>query len=101
VRVVVSGLKAYHVQPKGFGTFREEDGTFVPAEQGGARGTKNLQLPVGLTGIVTKIYDEENHVSANHPIQAKFTPDAPHVEKYNPTVPFLMHFSPEEVECVE
>jgi hypothetical protein len=100
VRVVVSGIKAYQVQPKGFGSF-SEDGTFCPAEKSGAsRGTKNLQLPIGLTGIVTKIYDEENHVSANHPIQAKFTPDAPHVEKYNPTVPFLMHFSPQELECV-
>lgn len=99
VRVIAKDLKAYQVSPKGFGKF-DDSGKFVPAPQGGARGTKNLVIPVGLVGIVTKVYDEDD-VSANFPIQAKFVPGAPFVEKYDPTVPFLMHFLPEELECVE
>jgi hypothetical protein len=99
VRVIAKDLKAYQVSPKGFGKF-DDSGNFVPAPEGGARGTKNLEIPVGLVGVVTKVYDEDD-VSANFPIQTKFVPGAPFVEKYDPTVPFLMHFLPEELECVE
>jgi hypothetical protein len=100
VRVIVKDLRAYQVSPKGFGKFDDDTGQFVPAPEGGARGTKNLEIPIGLVGIVTKVYDEDD-VSANFPIQVKFVPGAPFVEKYDPTVPFLMHLLPEEVECVE
>lgn len=100
VRVIANNLKAYQVSPKGFGKFDSVTGTFIPVPEGGARGTKNLEIPVGLVGTVTKVYNQDD-VSANFPIQVKFVPDAPFVEKYNPTVPFLMHFLSDEVECVE
>mmetsp|Transcript_10606 Transcript_10606/g.17562 ORF Transcript_10606/g.17562 Transcript_10606/m.17562 type:complete len:164 (-) Transcript_10606:1025-1516(-) len=98
VKIVAEGLKAYQVSGKGFGLY--EDGKFVPAAEGVERGLKNLALPVGMTGIVNKVYNVDE-VSANHPIQAKFQPG-----KYNdesgldPPVKFLMHFDLKEIEAV-
>lgn len=98
VRVVVDHLKAYQVSLPGYGKYGP-DKKFVPVPPGGPRGTKNLLLPVGIRGEVSKVYDVDD-VSANHPIQVKFFPGKHVDEGYDPPVPFIMHFSPEEIECV-
>jgi len=98
VRVTVENLKAFQVPPKGFGTF-DENKNFVPASDTVERGKKNLAVPVGLRGVVNKVYDVDE-VSANWPIQVKFMPSKNADEGYDPPVAFLMHFEPHEVECV-
>jgi hypothetical protein len=98
VRVVVNHLKAYQVSLPGYGSYGP-DKKFVAAPPGGTRGTKNLLLPIGIRGVVTKVYNVDD-VSANHPIQVKFFPGKHVDEGFDPPVPFIMHFSPEEIECV-
>lgn len=93
VRVAVANLKAHQVPPKAYGTFDTESGEFLFSKT-----QKYLTIPVGLMGLVTKVYDNL-HVSANYQIQVKFKPSEG--EKYNVPVPFLMHFDPNEVEVVE
>lgn len=91
VRIVSDGLKAFQVSAKGRGRF--EGGSFVAHDE------PYLSLPVGLRGIVTKVYDVD-HVSANFPVQVKFVPGE-HVDGGLDTpVPFLMHFLPNEIEIV-
>lgn len=98
VKVSAEGLKAYQVNKKGQGSF--VDGKFVPIGDDEGRKSKNLVLPVGMAGIVTKLYNTEE-VSANFSVQAKFIPG-----KYNddsgidPPVAFLMHFATQEIEAV-
>ena len=98
VRVVAKDLKAYQVPPKAYGSF-DSDKNFVPAPEGGDRLTQNLKIPVGLRGVVNKIYDD-NEVSANFPIQVKFVPGEHVDEGFDTPVQFLAHFSPDEVEVV-
>jgi hypothetical protein len=98
VRVAAEGIKAYQVKPQGFGKF-DENKNFVPATKGGPRGTKNLLIPVGMRGVVTKAYNVDD-ISANFPIQVKFTPGENVDEGYDPPVPLLMHLLPEELELV-
>jgi hypothetical protein len=99
VKVVVEGLKAFQVSRKGQGSF--VDGVFVPAPEGDLeRAQKNLKLPVGMVGVVTKLYNTDE-VSSNLPIQAKFKPDTHNEESgLNPPVAFLMHFESKEIEIV-
>jgi hypothetical protein len=99
VQVVASGLKAYQVNAKGQGSF--VDGKFVQAPQEGIpRGKKNLEIPVGMRGIVTKIYDVED-VAANCPVQVKFEPGKHNeLDGFDPPVAFFMHFTESEVETV-
>lgn len=99
VRIVAKGLKAYQVQPKAYGSF-DSDKKFVPAPKDGDRTTQSLVLPVGLRGVVSKIYDNED-VSANFPIQVKFVPGEHVDEGFDTPVRFLSHFSPEEIDVVE
>jgi hypothetical protein len=98
VQISVPDLKAFQVQSKGFGHF--EDGTFVPlvVDNTTPRAFKNLVLPVGMRGIVTKVYDPDGAVSVNLPVQVKFVPGA--YPGLNPPVPFLMHFETNEIETV-
>ena len=98
VRIAAEGIKAYQVKPKGFGKF-DENKNFVPALKGGPRDTKNLVVPVGMRGVVTKVYDVDD-ISANFPIQVKFTPGENTDEGYDPPIPFIMHLLPEELELV-
>lgn len=100
VKVIASGLSAYQVPPKGYGSFTEK-GQFVALSptDSGERRNKCLKLPIGLTGIVTKVYDEQE-ISSNLPIQVKFEPGAFPNADFDPPVPFLMHFAAKEVECV-
>lgn len=98
VRVAAEDTKAYQVNPKAFGKF-DANKKFIPAKSGGERGTKNLLIPVGMRGVVTKVYDV-NDVSANFPVQVKFTPGENVDEGYDPPVTFIMHFEPEELELV-
>ena len=58
IRIAVDKLKAYQVPAKGQGLFNDNK-EFVPAPQDSPRGSRNLVLPVGLRGEVTKIYDVE------------------------------------------
>lgn len=99
VRVVASDLKAYHVMPKGHGKFDPTTKEFIPAPGGGERGVKNLVIPVGLRGVVTRVYDTHD-IGSNLPILVKFAPGANVEEGFDPPVPFIMHFDSHEVECV-
>lgn len=96
VRVCVDGLKAYQINAKGQGMFDEKK-IFVPDVSDSKK--KCLALPMGLRGTVTKVYDE-NVVSANLPIQVKFTPGMNTEEGFDVPTALLMHFTAEEVECV-
>jgi hypothetical protein len=100
VRVAVENLKAYQVPAKSFGTFNENK-EFVPAPADAPRGTKNLVLPIGLRGVVSKVYDGDD-ISANFPIQVKFMPadkGGNADEGYDAPVALIMHFDPNEIEC--
>jgi len=101
VRVTASNLKAYQVPADGYGVFNEEKefiptlGDVVP------RALQNLMIPVGMRGVVTKIIDKSNKkLSANLPIQVKFSPGEHIEEGYNPPIPFVMHFSVREIESL-
>jgi hypothetical protein len=98
VRVAIENMKAYQVPKKGFGSFNE-DKEFVPAAGDAPRGTKNLVLPQGIRGVVTKIYDVDV-VSANCPITVKFMPGKNTDEGFDPPNAFLMHFESHEIEIV-
>lgn len=92
VRICKEGLKAYQVSPKAKGSF--DASKFVPDSS-----LPYLILPVGLRGVVTKVYDTES-ISANFPIRVKFEPDVLTEEGFSAPVTFLMHFAPLEVEIV-
>eukprot|EP00527_Entomoneis_sp_CCMP2396_P006139 CAMPEP_0198143950 /NCGR_PEP_ID=MMETSP1443-20131203/11964_1 /TAXON_ID=186043 /ORGANISM="Entomoneis sp., Strain CCMP2396" /LENGTH=195 /DNA_ID=CAMNT_0043807259 /DNA_START=211 /DNA_END=798 /DNA_ORIENTATION=- len=92
-RVCKKNVKAYQVPKSGKGSFNKNK-EFVPDEE-----SKYLILPVGLRGIITKLYNVEE-VSANFPILVKFVPGELTDEGYSTPVKCLMHFSPNEVECV-
>jgi len=99
VRVAKEGLRAFQIQPKGFGHF-DATNTFVPNDDSSQpNGLKSLLLPVGLRGTVTKVYDADD-VCANFPIQVKFEPGKGTEEGYDPPAPFLMHFLTDELEAV-
>jgi hypothetical protein len=98
VRVVKEGLKACQVPPKGKGSF-DSDKNFVPMPEDSPRALRSLKLPVGIRGVVTKVYDERQ-IGANFPIQVKFVPGENTDEGYDPPVSFLMHFLANEIECV-
>lgn len=95
IQVIKPNLQAHQVPPKGYGMFDDESGEFIPSND-----KKTLTIPVGMTGVVTKVYNNAE-ISANFPIQVKFVPGAFPETKFDPPVPFLMHFLPTEVECVE
>lgn len=96
VRVCKDGLKAFQINVKGQGAY-DDDKNFVPDVSDERK--KCLVLPSGLRGTVTKVYDE-NVVSANYPIQVKFTPGTNTEEGYDIPTALLMHFMPQELECV-
>jgi hypothetical protein len=99
VRVSTEGLFFFQIAPKAQGSYDEEK-QFVPlAPEEATTATTNLILPVGLRGIVTKVYDMDV-ISANYPVQVKFQPGVNVEEGYEAPVRFLMHFLPEELECV-
>jgi len=98
VRVVAEDLKAFQVPPKAYGSFNSKK-KFVPAPEGGDRKTQNLVLPVGLRGIVTRIYNDAE-LSANFPVQVKFIPGEHVEEGFDSPVQFMAHLSPKEVEVV-
>jgi hypothetical protein len=95
VRVAQAGLGAFQVPPKARGCFDTDTKQFVAA-----KGDKSLSLPVGLRGVITKIYDPNAGISANYPVQVKFAPDEYTEEGYSAPTMFLMHFMPHEIECV-
>ena len=96
VRVSIEGLKAYHVNGKGQGSFNDKK-EFVPDTSDSKK--KYLLLPIGLRGTVKKVYDEDV-ISSNLPILVVFTPGENADEGYDAPTKFLMHFTPFEVEVV-
>lgn len=98
VRVAVEGLEAYQISPKAKGSFNEKK-ELVP-DTSDPIGRRCLKLPVGLRGVVTKLYDVDE-VSANFPIQVKFQPGINTEEGYDAPAAFLMHFESHEVEICE
>jgi len=98
VRVCVEGLKTFQIGPKGLG-FYDDDKNFVLETATPETEKGSLKLPVGLRGIVTKVYDERE-ISANYPILVKFEPGANTEEGYDSPVVFAMHFMPHELECI-
>jgi hypothetical protein len=97
VRVCTDGLQAFQIPPKGQGSY-DESKQFVPLPKGSTTG-KYLIVPAGLRGVVTKIYDMEV-ITANFPVQVKFQPGEHVEEGYEAPNAFLMHFLPEELECI-
>lgn len=96
VRVAVESLQAFQIPPKGRGTFNINK-EFVAAPPDAGRASRNLLLPVGLRGVVTKIIASDG-VTANFPIQVKFTPGENTDEGYDPPAAFAMHFDAGEIE---
>ena len=113
VSVAKSGLKAYQVGKKGFGSFDETTKEFIPAtdEEMSVRSGKALCLPTGLEGEVTNIIDKSDGLSANFPVVVKFVhqPDDDDDDDngnggkkipFNPPVTFSMHLEPKEIQVV-
>uniref|UniRef100_A0A7S2A786 Ferredoxin thioredoxin reductase alpha chain domain-containing protein n=1 Tax=Trieres chinensis TaxID=1514140 RepID=A0A7S2A786_TRICV len=98
VRVIVA-MKAFHVPKKDRGKFDPETKAFVPAETDKKRGDNCLEVPVGMRGVVTRVYDT-NDISASHPVLVKFAPGEHSGDGYDPPATFLMHFRSKEVEVV-
>lgn len=96
VRVAIDGLKAYHINSKGQGSYNDEK-AFIPDTSDSKK--KYLLLPSGLRGKVKKVYDEDV-ISSNLPILVLFTPGESTEEGYDAPTKFLMHFTPYEVEVV-
>jgi hypothetical protein len=92
VKVIAENLKAYHVPPGGYGKF--QGGKFHPDPL-----QKFMAIPVGLKGVVTKVYNVQD-ISAQTPIQVKFEPNDDDDEIQSPMV-FQMHFHTYEVQVVE
>ena len=99
VRVKIPGLKAYHLSPKGCGTFDPDTKEFIQSTNGGDRGSKCFTVPVGLRGTVIRVYDVTSF-DASKPIIVKFMKGENTEEGYAPPITFMMHFDDTEVECV-
>jgi hypothetical protein len=103
VRVCVDGLKAYQISQAGQGSFHPVTKAFVPVDVETdtlPKGKRGLMIPVGLRGVVTKVYQEDDAVSANIPIQVKFVPGQYLEEELDSPAPFVMHFLSHEVQIV-
>jgi hypothetical protein len=64
---LIKERKAYQVPAKAYGSYDVEK-KFVPAQENCPRKERNLLLPVGMKGVVIKIYTSET-LSPNFPIQ--------------------------------
>lgn len=96
VQVSAAGLQAFHVNKKAHGSFNDE-GQFVPTVDAKKRKDKALILPIGMRGVVTRIYDIDE-ISSNLPVRVVFEPNDD--EKWSPPLKFIMHFDTNEIECV-
>ena len=92
-RVSMGNIKAHQVSKSGRGWFSENK-EFVSDVS-----MRHLDLPVGLRGTITKVYNVDE-ISANFPVQVKFVPGEHTEEGYSAPCSFLMHFRPDEVECI-
>jgi len=94
---LVKPMKAFHVQK--FGKILENK-VFVPSPDNEAPGSRCLELPLGLCGLVSQVFDVNNH-DASQPIVVKFSPGMYCGEEgFDTPVPFTMHFESSEVEVV-
>eukprot|EP00591_Stephanopyxis_turris_P004502 CAMPEP_0195524276 /NCGR_PEP_ID=MMETSP0794_2-20130614/23996_1 /TAXON_ID=515487 /ORGANISM="Stephanopyxis turris, Strain CCMP 815" /LENGTH=136 /DNA_ID=CAMNT_0040654457 /DNA_START=305 /DNA_END=715 /DNA_ORIENTATION=+ len=96
---VMTPLKAFHVTKKGYGMF-DENKVFVHAGENSDRGSSCLSIPVGMCGVVTRVYDTDN-LDACQPVLVKFVPGENTGNGYDPPVRFTMHFTSTEVELVD
>ncbi|CAB9503419.1 expressed unknown protein [Seminavis robusta] len=94
VQVTAKGIKAFSVPAAACGAFDDDKKTFVPSAEKDVKAKAFLVVPVGLVGEVTKVID--SHLSASHPIQVKFDPEAQ--TDYKIPVGFTFHFSEKEVK---
>jgi hypothetical protein len=98
VRITVDGLKQFQIPTKGFGSFDSQK-NFVKDESTDKSIKKYFALPIGLRGVVIKVYNIDE-VSANFPVQVRFE-SGKHIEEgYDPPSPFTMHFMTNEIECL-
>lgn len=94
---LVKPMKAFHVPKSGKIL---ENKVFVPSPDDQPPGTRCLELPLGLRGLVTQVFDVNNH-DASQPIVVKFSPGMYCGEEgFDTPVPFTMHFESSEVEVV-
>jgi hypothetical protein len=94
---LVKPMKAFHVQKSGKIL---ENKVFVPSPDNEPPGTRCLELPLGLRGLVSQVYDVNNH-DASQPIVVKFSPGLYCGEEgFDTPVSFTMHFESSEVEVV-
>jgi hypothetical protein len=92
VRVIKQDCKAYQVNAKYRGSFDVKTKEFVPNAT-----LKYLAVPVGLRGVVTKVYNVDL-VHANFPIRVKFQRGQHTEEGYDTPSDFVMHFESDEIE---
>jgi hypothetical protein len=92
VRVISDQCRAFQVNQKFRGAYDATTKEFVPNDA-----SKFLALPVGMRGVVTKVYNIDV-VSANFPIRVKFTRGSNVEEGFDPPTDFVMHFELHEVE---
>ena len=72
---------------------------FIPAPEDAERKDKCLVLPVGMRGVVNRVYDVED-LGPQHPIVVIFTPGENNDEGFEPPMKFVMHFETYELEVV-
>lgn len=99
VRVIAKNLKAHQVPVEARGSFNDEK-QFVPVRDDAPRAQRNLEVPIGMRGVVIKIINKTARLSANFPIQVQFTPGENTEEGYDSPAPFVMHFGADEIEAV-
>lgn len=102
---VAKQMKAYQVPAKARGSYDMVTKEFIPIDSTTAtvsRKDQNLVLPIGIRGVVVKVYrqSDESDLSANFPIKVQFTPgtNIDNDDGYDPPVAFSMHFDPMEIE---
>ena len=96
---VAAPIKAFHVGVKFRGSYDEETKELVPVSRDVDREDRCLVLPVGMRGVVMRVYDIVE-LGPSHPIKVKFTPGENIDEGYDPPN-FIMHFETYEVEVVK
>jgi len=99
VRVKVSKIKAFHAPANALGKFDETSKRLIPVDKSAPKCEKFFLLPIGLRGLVLRVYDTAN-LGCNLPIIVKFIKDENGEEGYAPPATFSMHLDVSEIEVV-
>jgi len=100
VRTLVP-LTAFQVPRRGYGRIDPETFEFIPREEPfTARTDMCLEIPPGMVGTVTKVYDTVL-LGACHPIVVKFKGGEGEEGSPIPPLNFFQHFDNHEIEVVE